>query len=192
MSDGMPPEFSRLWGRWGAGCGACFLLMALAGLALAKPQVTAHREHRGNEAKTMSTRDVDNSWCIGRFQFRLPTTLMLSGRSQSIYDVDVRTVPVPEQGPQAVWAERLARIRASMLLLGTASAELRTFDLLPGVPAVWYLGNKVLKQHLDNLRRKDEQNPQSSRQNSRPSRQSERPLLSHGSKSFRLKFARYC
>ena len=66
----------------------------------------------------------------------------------------------------------------------------------PPVAIRWVLirdPKKAFKpQALLSTRLEYKQHPQCSRQNSRPSQQLEESLLSHGSKSFRLKFGRCC
>jgi len=77
-----------------------------------------------------------NKQCIGRFQFDKPERLAVSGRAQSIYRTSVATGPLPSGGAEEAWSEQIAAIRAR----GEDSVR-RTFDLAPGVHAVWYGNN---------------------------------------------------
>jgi len=72
--------------------------------------------------------------CIGRFQVFTPDTLAVAGRTQSIYRTEVSTAPIRAGGAQRAWQERVSEIRAQD---GNDPVR-RTFDLAPGVPAVWY------------------------------------------------------
>lgn len=100
----------------------------------------AGREARPPKA-SMNVDEKDASECLGRFRLVVPGVLGAAGRSQSIYRVDVRTVPLPGGGLDALWRERLARISALRPPPGVASPVIRTFELQPGVSAVWYFGN---------------------------------------------------
>lgn len=77
--------------------------------------------------------------CIGRFRFNLPEMLLVVGRSQSIYRVDVTTIPVPDGGIQALWDSQLKKIHPGPQ--SSDSRDFRTFDLQPGTRAVWYIAN---------------------------------------------------
>lgn len=79
--------------------------------------------------------------CVGRFQFTVPDVLAVAGRSQSIYRVEVGTVSLPAGGVEALWHELLTRIRALNPPAGTRGPVVRTFELQPGVSAVWYFVN---------------------------------------------------
>jgi hypothetical protein len=93
------------------------------------PNPKMNLEHRGSEQ------------CIGRFQFVLPEAMVVTSRSQSIYDVDVATVPLPTGGIKALWDSRLARILSLPPPKGVAQVLVRTFDVEPGVQGAWYFGN---------------------------------------------------
>lgn len=98
------------------------------------------------EVKAMSDPEAMSAWCIGRFRMVLPESLKLTGRSQSIYGVDVRTLPTGSKGAEMLWAEQLARIRALQPPEGAQTAVIRRFDLLSNTPAVWYLDSKVFSR----------------------------------------------
>ncbi len=88
-----------------------------------------------------------NGHCIGRFQFRTAPALVVSGRSQQIYRVDIKTVALPTRATTAhVWAARVAAIRQT----GAAGqdAVVRSFDLEPDLPAVWYYGRPGERTHV--------------------------------------------
>jgi hypothetical protein len=80
-----------------------------------------------------------NSLCIGRFRLTVPQTLTVKGRSQSIYDVDVSTMELPAGGIEALWDERLKKIRALTPPGAATSSIVREFQLQPGVRSVWYI-----------------------------------------------------
>jgi hypothetical protein len=89
----------------------------------------------------MNVDDKDASECLGRFWFVVPGALAVTGRSQSIYRVDVSTIPLPAGGLDALWRERLARVNALTPPPGVASPVIRTFELQPGVSGIWYFVN---------------------------------------------------
>jgi hypothetical protein len=78
--------------------------------------------------------------CIGRFQLTVPETLRVTGRSQSIYSVDIRTMPLPPDGVQALWQDRLSHLQSLSPPPGEKSAIIRRFELQPGIPGIWYFG----------------------------------------------------
>ena len=86
----------------------------------------------------MNGDDSEDTQCVGRFRMSVPKALAVEGRSQSIYRVDVRTVPIPSGGLEAVWNDRLTQIRALKAPPEVADVIVRTFALEPEVPAVWY------------------------------------------------------
>lgn len=79
--------------------------------------------------------------CAGRFEFEAPAALAVAGRSQSIYRVDVASAPLPAGGLEEVRRERLAHVRALRPPAGVADPVRRSFELQPGVGAVWYYAN---------------------------------------------------
>src|SRR5260370_20626824 len=95
-----------------------------------------------------SDRSGRNLECIGRFQFSLPETMTVNGRSQTIYTVDVSTVAAPPGGAKVVWAEHMARINALSPPKGVPTVVARTFQLQAGVPAVWYFPSKEAPELL--------------------------------------------
>lgn len=80
-----------------------------------------------------------NTQCIGRFQFDLPERLTVAGRTQSIYRTTVETAAMPSGGAEEAWNNDLAAVRAR-----TENSVRRTFELMPGVHAVWYGNNPRL------------------------------------------------
>lgn len=75
---------------------------------------------------------------IGRFQFQLPAALKPQGRHQAIYRVEVGTQASAPGQAGALWASRLATLRAGGKPPGVAERVLRSFELEPGVPALLY------------------------------------------------------
>jgi Tle cognate immunity protein 4 C-terminal domain len=96
----------------------------------------------------MKTESKENEQCIGRFRFALPSTMSVSGRSQSIYHVDVSTVPIPPGGAQSLWNARVTQLRA-LTPQATNGSSVRTFELEPGVPALWSAKNPDSPQRLN-------------------------------------------
>ena len=96
----------------------------------------------------MNTTSSGNLHCAGRFSFLAPEEMRETGRSQSIYRTNVSTVGVEPDGAQAYWHERLAQIRAIEPPAGSESVILRTFELQPGVSAVWYVKNRAFPDIL--------------------------------------------
>ena len=79
--------------------------------------------------------------CVGRFQLTVPAEMVFTGRSQSIYRVDVTTLPIPQSGVDTLWDARLNRIRVLKAPGGASKAILKTFELAGGYRAVWYYNN---------------------------------------------------
>ncbi|OGS17048.1 MAG: hypothetical protein A2219_02685 [Elusimicrobia bacterium RIFOXYA2_FULL_50_26] len=131
---------------WIIGLALYFMLPVLSGLCAADPGLTVKGEHISIMEKTMTEKSIDNPWFIGRFHFVLPSTLVLSGRSQSIYRVTIKTVPIPPSGPQIIWADRLTQIRSLGLPPDETDAVVRSFELQPGMPAVWYRNSRQFAQ----------------------------------------------
>ncbi|MDD5298327.1 MAG: T6SS immunity protein Tli4 family protein [Rhodocyclaceae bacterium] len=114
------------------------LLPLLAGLLLAGGSLAQSPAHLSVDHSAMTS--PDNSWCIGRFRFSLPPGWRPTGRKQSIYRVDVQ---VRSGGAEALWQERLAKVRQLAPPPGATAALIRTFELERGVPAVWYRSSDV-------------------------------------------------
>ena len=75
---------------------------------------------------------------IGRFQFHVPDSMTLTGRSQNMYRFEITTAPMPAIGAEQAWNRRLTEIRALTPPPGARSALRQTLQLQPGVPAAWY------------------------------------------------------
>lgn len=86
----------------------------------------------------------NNSWCIGRFRLTSTPPLKLAGRSQSIYRVDACTIPLTSQSADALWSEKLTRIRSLTPPRGVSQTIIRTFELSSGVRAVWFFPSSTL------------------------------------------------
>jgi hypothetical protein len=70
-----------------------------------------------------------------------PENFTFAGQGQSIYTVDVSTVALPPAGAQAIWSQHVAQIEALPKPPGVAAVIRRSFQLAPGVSAVWYHRN---------------------------------------------------
>jgi hypothetical protein len=95
------------------------------------------------QSKAGKSESTMNRQCIGRFQFDLPERLAISGRSQTLYGGALVTAPMPAGGAEEAWSAEVAAIRAR----GDNSMR-RTFDLTPGVHAVWYGNNPRMPSSL--------------------------------------------
>ncbi len=84
-----------------------------------------------------------NRQCIGRFQFDLPEGLAVAGRSQTIYGGSLVTAPLPPGGAEEAWTEEMSAIHAH-----AENSVRRTFDLAPGIHAVWYGNNPRIPSSL--------------------------------------------
>lgn len=110
-----------------AGPLAAALLLALA----CTPTVPGARESGSNSMSPAS----ESNQCIGRFRLQVPPPLVVSGRSQRIYQAEVSTAALTGGATaESLWAERLRAAAAR-----TRSGEIpQRFDLDAGVQAVWY------------------------------------------------------
>lgn len=78
---------------------------------------------------------------IGRFNVKVPDEMNLNYREQSIYGLNINTVPLPEDGIAAAWAKQMQEISAIKPPEGIKQALVKEFELLPGVKAAWYRDN---------------------------------------------------
>jgi hypothetical protein len=93
----------------------------------------------GEQRKTkMNATSSGSQVCIGRYEFMAPGGLAIDGRTQRIYRVDVSTVSLAERRLQSYWNGKMAELRKLPSPPGTISPVLRTFELKPGMQAVWY------------------------------------------------------
>lgn len=99
--------------------------------------------------------ETKNSWCVGRFRFTASDLMKLAGRNQSIYGVDASTVLLTPKSVDALWSERLTRIRSLEPPPEAGEAIIRNFHLAAEVPAVWYFPNST----FSNVRRLEAMNP---------------------------------
>jgi hypothetical protein len=90
-----------------------------------------------NAQNKQQTQSAESTQCIGRFKFSMPAGFT-TGRSQTIYTVDVRTVSIAFSSAQIIWKDELEQIAAIKAPEGVSSSIIKTFELQPGVPAVWY------------------------------------------------------
>ncbi len=90
-----------------------------------------------NAQNKQQTQSAESTQCIGRFKFSMLAGFT-TGRSQTIYTVDVRTVSIAFSSPQIIWNDELEQIAAIKAPEGVSSSIIKTFELQPGVPAVWY------------------------------------------------------
>lgn len=118
---------------------AAFLVGSVLALDLAACSRASPQKTEAVEKTQMNTSGQSS----GRFQFSIPDTLVSTGRSQSMYHFSLSAEPVPPEGPLAAWSRRLGPIRDVTPPPGVPQAILRTFELQPGVPAVWYFGNRA-------------------------------------------------
>lgn len=80
-------------------------------------------------------------WCIGRFSFALPDEYEQTGRSQSIYGVEVLTIPIPQGKDQDFWSSRIAEIKTKYVKQGAKCPPPRELEVGPGISAVFHYAN---------------------------------------------------
>jgi hypothetical protein len=110
-------------------------LFCLAAMCLAACSTAGRQSNDEPQRGDMSTQ------CIGRFRFQVPDSLALAARSQRIYGVEVSTAPVSPFGAASAWSERVAEIRKMRAPEGKADPVVRSFEIEPGVPGIWYFNN---------------------------------------------------
>jgi hypothetical protein len=115
---------------------AAAVVAAVVGLGLGCSNQNAGAGPVRTQSKPATSESMMNRQCIGRFQFDLPERLAVSGRTQSIYRTSVVTGPLPSGGAERAWSEEMTTIRAR-----SENSVRRTFDLAPGIHAVWYGNN---------------------------------------------------
>jgi hypothetical protein len=120
---------------------ACILSLCCACVGQAWRGGSAERGERQPLKANMNVDVKGRTECAGRFQFVAPEALAVAGRSQSIYRVEVSTVPLPAGGLDELWRERVARIKSLRPPEGLPTTLIKTFDLQQGVRAAWYFAN---------------------------------------------------
>ena len=88
--------------------------------------------------KSLKRRSNMNEECIGRFRLDVPDNLKITGRSQSIYGVSVRTEPVRDSSVARQWETRLTVIGKLPAAGGRQSPVLSQPELERGVAGVFY------------------------------------------------------
>src|SRR2546429_6789343 len=114
---------TRMWQKL-----ACIVVCCCAGSWLAYSNSREQMRARLQKSD-MSSETKNMTYCIGRFQFILPEALRVTGRSESIYRVQVNTVALPEGGMKALWQERVAQIQALPPPRSVPNTIIRTLDL---------------------------------------------------------------
>jgi hypothetical protein len=136
-SDGAKTNLTWIAGIALWGCAAICLGVQIE---LNEPAIAGPTRAQMNEETKTAT------ICIGRFRFSIPETLVVNGRSQSIYRVDVGTVPMPRGGMRELWGKEMARLEKLGTTTGTKTAIVREIELEPEVRAIWYADNPVFPQ----------------------------------------------
>jgi hypothetical protein len=77
-------------------------------------------------------------WSLGRFNFSLPEQLYLAGRNQSIYEVEVSTVPLENQSADSIWKNHLEKIKSENSSTRYPEGIIWTKEVNPGFYAVSY------------------------------------------------------
>jgi len=129
-----------------AGAGSHWRRRTHAGLALILAWAWAwacqDTQDRGSGRVAVNQTD-ESTQCIGRFQFSVDPSVVVTGRNQRIYRVEVSTIPLKDTDADAIWRERLGAIRATARRAAAKDPVVRTFDLDPGVTAVWFHANST-------------------------------------------------
>jgi hypothetical protein len=92
---------------------------------------------------------------LGRFNFNLPDEFDLVGRNQSIYHVEIMTIPLKDKSPADLWYKRIEKIKSEII----SSKMLWEKEIHPDFPAVFYQtdptvpsvnmeAQKTLKDHI--------------------------------------------
>jgi len=85
-----------------------------------------------------------HKWSVGRLDFSLPEQFKLKGRSQSIYHVQVETIPLQGRSAQELWEQRVNQVRTKHLSAGYGLDTFRVTEISPGFSAVFYRANKSM------------------------------------------------
>lgn len=103
----------------------------------------------GDAASSARESRMNATHCIGRFTFSVPLNVMVTGRSQSIYRVDVKTTPIADGDAQQVWSNILRNAKSVSPPPGQIQSVLHTFELLPSVNAVWSFWSRDVPRSLE-------------------------------------------
>lgn len=89
-------------------------------------------------ATSSSTPERLLAHCTGRFDYALPAALLSSGRTQSLYRLDIASEPWPAGIESSdLWKKRLAAAVTAKGVSATAATRTREFDLRGVGPAAW-------------------------------------------------------
>jgi len=69
-------------------------------------------------------------WCQGRLRFELPKSINLVHRDQSIFNIQIKTIPIPvDSNSTLVWDKRLSEIRGMSLPDDVVDLNVRTLTI---------------------------------------------------------------
>lgn len=115
-------------------------LMTLSACALGAGCSNSGKDRREPAPEaSMSISNAGRVYCTGRFSFIAPEEMGETGRGQSMYRTNVKTIPVPPGGVEAYWKDRLARI---------GPVQPRRFEFQPDVRGAWYVRNATFPNIL--------------------------------------------
>lgn len=115
-------------------------LMTLSACALLAGCSNSEKERRESAPEAhMDTSSTERVYCTGRFRFIAPEEMDETGRGQSMYRTNIKTIPVPPGGVEAYWKVRLAQI---------GPVQPRRFEFQPDVRSAWSARNATFPNIL--------------------------------------------
>jgi len=82
-----------------------------------------------------------NNCSLGRLDFSLPKKFKLIGRSQSIYLLQVETIPLQGKSEKEIWDKRVKYLQAKHIANGYSLDTFKITEISPGFSAVFYKDN---------------------------------------------------
>jgi Tle cognate immunity protein 4 C-terminal domain len=143
----------RSWSRFGRTAALVVVAVCGAGVTGCSSKTGPNRPAGVNMNGELNSQSI----CIGRFAFSIPEGSRITGRSQSIYRVDVTTVPVPAGGLDSLWHKRLVEIRGTAPPPDENDRIIRTYALARATKAVMYYDSTDSPgpRRLDGMRQTD-------------------------------------
>jgi len=84
------------------------------------------------------------NWSLGRLDISLPEQFKIIGRNQSIYQLQVDTIPLQGKSAQELWDERVNYVRNEHIANGYSLDTFKVTEISPGFSAVFYKGNQSM------------------------------------------------
>ena len=90
------------------------------------------------------TKTKTMKWSLGRLDFSLPEQFELKGRNQSIFHIEVATIPLEKVSAKEIWNQRIEQLRVQHVSNGFPLDTFTINEIAPDFSIVFYQENKSL------------------------------------------------